>query len=461
MFRHTRHIHFVGIGGIGMSGIAELLVNLGYRVSGSDRAVSDITERLQGLGARIYQGHKAEQVLGADVVVISSAIPKDNIEVRAARARAIPVIPRAEMLAELMRMKYGLAVAGTHGKTTTTSLLAVICAEAGLDPTVVVGGRLRSLGSNARLGQGEYLVAEADESDGSFLRLSPTIAVVTNIDAEHLDHYGTFDKLVDAFRHFVNQVPFYGGAVLCFDHPVVRGLLPDIEKPVITYGFAAQAELRAHSLQVGPRGVRFSVDLFRDPLGSIHLPLMGRHNVLNALGALGAALELDIPFDVAAKALTGFEGVGRRIEAVGDENGILVVDDYGHHPTEVRATLRGIREHHDRPVRVVFQPHRYSRTKDLFEEFLGAFDDADNVAILDIYPAGEAPIEGVSTERLVQAMRARGHRRVEHRASLEDALEWLEETARPGELVITLGAGSVSKLAKAFVRSMRGEQAWE
>jgi UDP-N-acetylmuramate--alanine ligase len=347
-----------------------------------------------------------------------------------------------------------LAVAGTHGKTTTTSLLAGICAAAGLDPTVVVGGRLRSLGSNARLGQGEYIVAEADESDGSFLKLSPTIAVVTNIDSEHLDHYGSYEKLVDAFAHFVNQVPFYGGAVLCFDSAAVRALLPRIEKPLLTYGFGAQAELRAHSLRLGPSGVRFAVDLRRDPLGTVELPLMGRHNVLNALGALGAALELDIPFETAAAALADFGGVARRLEQVGTVDDIVVFDDYGHHPTEVAATLSALREHHQRPLRVLFQPHRYTRTRDLFEAFLSAFDDADNVAMLDIYAAGEEPIPGVDTASLVAALRARGHRRVEQVPDLEAALRWLLDTARPGEAVITLGAGDVSKVAPRFLHAM-------
>ena len=456
MFRgRANRIHFVGIGGIGMSGIAELLVNLGYRVSGSDISSSDVTHRLGELGATIFEGHEEANIHGADVVVVSSAVRPTNPEVVGARQLRIPVIPRAEMLAELMRMKFGIAVAGSHGKTTTTSMLAVICAAAKLDPTVVVGGRLRSLGTSARLGQGDYLVAEADESDGSFLKLSPTIAIVTNIDPEHLDHYGSFDNLRTAFVDFINRVPFYGGAVLCFDDAAVRSILPKVDKPMLSYGLSVQAELRGHALHATERGVRFSVDLRGDPLGVVELPFPGKHNVRNALAAIGASLELEIPFEVTARALAEFDGVARRLEEVGIIDEITVVDDYGHHPTEVLATLSALRQSRARPLRVVFQPHRYTRTRDLFDEFLAAFDEADHVAITDIYPASEEPIDGISGKALVDAIAARGHRSVTHTGSLEDALDWMVQTAKPGEILLTLGAGSVSSLSRRFIEAKK------
>ncbi|GAB4262003.1 MAG: UDP-N-acetylmuramate--L-alanine ligase [Deferrisomatales bacterium] len=457
MYRKDQHIHFVGIGGIGMSGIAEVLMNLGYRVSGSDLRESPTTRRLASLGARIALGHAPENLGDASVVVVSSAVRPDNPEVTEAQRRLVPVIPRAEMLAELMRMKYSVAVAGAHGKTTTTSLVAAVLSEAGLDPTVVVGGRLASLGTNARLGQGEFLVAEADESDGSFLVLAPTVAVITNVDREHMDHYGTEEALEAAFVDFANKVPFYGCAVVCLDDPRIQALVPRIRKRTLTYGLSAQAEVSARHLEPGGGGSRFEVLLRGEPVGTVTLGLPGEHNALNALAAVAVGVELDVDPGAACRALSGFSGVDRRSQVVGEARGVLVVDDYGHHPTEVQAVLKAVREAYDRRVVAVFQPHRYSRTRDLFERFLTAFYGADLLLVTDIYPAGEAPLPGTDAARLAEGIRAHGHKEVEFVADLARVPEVLEPKLQPGDLVITLGAGNVWQAGQALLRRLRGE----
>jgi UDP-N-acetylmuramate--alanine ligase len=447
MFKRYQQIHFVGIGGSGMSGVAEILLNLGYRVTGSDQKRNEAVERLEQLGAKVFVGHEAGHVEGAHVVVYSSAVSRDNIEVQVARQRGIPVIPRAEMLAELMRLKYGIAVAGTHGKTTTTSMIGAVLSEGKLDPTIVVGGRVTNLGSNARLGQGEYLVAEADESDGSFLKLAPTLAVVTTVDAEHLDHYGTLDAIRDAFVTFVNKVPFYGAAILCLDQPNIQLLIPRIDKRIITYGLESGADLVARRLHLSGLTGRFEVFQRGTSLGECTLQVPGRHNVLNALAAITVALDLEIPFLTIQKALAGFTGVQRRFQVLGQAGGVTVIDDYAHHPVEIRATLAAAKAGFDRRVVTIFQPHRYTRTYHLREEFLTAFNQADVLIVMDIYPAGEAPIPGVNAADLADAIRAHGHRDVTYlgrdRARVFDHVI---DITRPGDLVITLGAGDVSQL---------------
>ncbi|ETX08213.1 UDP-N-acetylmuramate--L-alanine ligase [Candidatus Entotheonella palauensis] len=451
MMRKTRHIHFVGIGGIGMSGIAEVLLNLGYAVSGSDLAASDITRRLQAGGATIFQGHDAAHVIGADVVVTSSAVKPDNAEVSMARERHIPVIPRAEMLAELMRMKYGIAVAGTHGKTTTTSLIATILDQGGLDPTVVIGGRLNSLGGNAQLGQGDYLVAEADESDGSFLLLSPTIGVVTTVDAEHLDFYRDLPAIQDAFVQFVNRVPFYGCSVICLDQPHIQSLVPRMKKRYVTYGMTSQADYVVRDIAfIGTRS-RFEVYDGREPLGRFTLNLPGVHNVYNALAAIAVGRELDVDLTTIAEALDAFSGIHRRFEIVGTRDGVTVVDDYGHHPEEIRQTLRAAKAvWPDARLVVVFQPHRYTRTQALQDDFHTAFYEADTLILLDIYAASEAPIPGVSSEGLYTGIKAHGHRRVFYLPGPDDVLSFLRDDLGTGDVLMTLGAGDVWKLAHAF-----------
>src|SRR5690242_43717 len=412
MFAKIQRIHFVGIGGIGMSGIAEILLNLGYKVSGSDAKRNESTERLEALGAKIYVGHDAANVEGAHVVVYSSAVSRDNVEVRTAHQRQVPIIGRAEMLAELMRLKYGIAVAGTHGKTTTTSMIGAVLADGREDPTIIVGVRVTSLGSNVQLGQGDFLVAEADESDGSFLKLAPTIAVVTTIDAEHLDHYGTLEAIQDAFTTFVAKVPFYGAAVLCLDQPNIQRLIPRIEKRVITYGLESSADLVARRVRLAGMTSRFEVARRDTPLGECALAIPGRHNVLNALATIGIALDLEIPFVTIQKALAAFTGVQRRFQVRGTVDGVTVVDDYGHHPVEIRATLAAAKAGFDCRVVTVFQPHRYTRTKHLFDEFLTAFNQADVLIVMDVYGAGETPIAGVSAAALAEGIRAHGHRDV-------------------------------------------------
>ena len=458
MFKRYQHIHFVGIGGIGMSGIAEILLNLGYKVSGSDQKRNDTIERLERLGAKVVVGHKAENVEGVHVLVYSSAVAADNVEVQTARQRQVPTIPRAEMLAELMRLKYGIAVAGTHGKTTTTSMVGAVLAEGRLDPTIVVGGRVTNLGSNARLGQGEFLVAEADESDGSFLKLAPTIAVVTTIDAEHLDHYGSLEAIRAAFLAFVNKVPFYGAVVLCLDQPNIQMLLPQVEKRVITYGLESAADLVGRHLTVTGMTSRFEVSQHGTRLGECVLRVPGRHNVLNALAAIGVGLDLEIPFSTIATALAGFAGVQRRFQIRGTAGGVTVVDDYGHHPTEIRATLAAAKAGFDSRVVTVFQPHRYSRTLHLRQEFLTAFNQADVLLVMDIYPAGESPIPGVSAADLADGIRAHGHRNVTYLGSdRARVVDHVCEISRPGDLVLTLGAGDVSQLGSDILRRLEAE----
>jgi UDP-N-acetylmuramate--alanine ligase len=455
MFKRYQQIHFVGIGGSGMSGIAEILLNLGYRVTGSDQRRNEAIERLERLGAKVFVGHEPSHVYGAHVVVYSSAVSRDNIEVQVARQRAIPVIPRAEMLAELMRLKYGIAVAGTHGKTTTTSMIGAVLAEGRLDPTIVVGGRITSLGSNARLGQGEYLVAEADESDGSFLKLAPTIAVVTTVDAEHMDHYETLDAIREAFVAFVNKVPFYGAAVLCLDQPNIQLLLPRIAKRVITYGLESGADLVARRLHLSGLTSRFEVFQRGTALGECTLQVPGRHNVLNALAAIAVAIDLEIPFLTIQKALAGFAGVQRRFQVIGQADNVTVVDDYGHHPAEIRATLAAAKAGFDRRVVVIFQPHRYTRTLHLYQEFLTAFNQADALVVLDIYAAGETPIEGVTASDLADAIRAHGHRDVTYLGrDRARVIDHVIDISRPGDLVITLGAGDVGHLGPELLRRL-------
>ncbi len=460
MFRGQKpKIHFVGIGGIGMSGIAELLLNLGYRVSGSDLKPSEITERLRGLGGTIHVGHRASHISDADVVVTSSAVRRENPEVVAARQAGIPVIPRAEMLAELMRLKAGVAVAGSHGKTTTTSLVAQVLAAGGLDPTLVVGGRVGTLGTNAKLGQGDWMVVEADESDGSFLRLSPTIAIVTNIDPEHLDHYGDATRLRTAFLEFIDRVPFYGLAVLCLDHPVVQGLLPDLAKRHVTYGLSGQADYRATELELSGfqsafTAIRRRSDGTEERVERFVVPMVGNHNVQNALAALAVADELGIPRATTRDALAAFRGVDRRFTVRGEAGGVLVVDDYGHHPAEIRATLAGARAAFGRRLVVAFQPHRYSRTRDLLDEFAVAFNDADAVIVLEIYAAGETPLEGISGSRLVEAIRARGHRDVVFASDFHAALAALRARLHSGDIALTLGAGDITKLGPELVAAL-------
>jgi UDP-N-acetylmuramate--alanine ligase len=459
MYRRIRRVHFVGVGGIGMCGLAELLQSQGYHVSGSDVREGPTVSRLRALGVRVWIGHASEHVGEADVVVYSSAVPRDNPERAAAEARKIPVIPRAEMLAEMMRLKDGIAVAGSHGKTTTTSLVAHVLSAAGLDPTAVIGGRVLGTGpdqeaTGARLGHGDLLVAEADESDGSFLRLAPVIAVITNIDPEHLDHYGSEAALREAFVAFANRVPFWGADVLCLDHPGVQAILPFVTRRVITYGFASQADLVAHDVRLAGWGVRFQVSQRREKLGEVSLSLSGRHNVSNALAALAVALELSVPFTVAAEALGAFRGIERRFQLKGERAGVRVLDDYGHHPAEIRATLAAARGVHQGRLVVIFQPHRFTRTRDLMGEFATAFNDADRLLVTDVYPAGEAPIPGVDSAALVEAIRAHGHRDVRHVPDLDRVVGLLLPELQSGDMVVTLGAGNVVRLGPELLSAL-------
>jgi UDP-N-acetylmuramate--alanine ligase len=462
MFRRIKHIHFVGAGGIGMCGLAELLHDQGYRVSGSDVKAGATVERLRSLGIPVAIGHDAQNVGVADVVVYSSAIRATNPELLAAEKRHVPVIPRAEMLAEVMRLKDGIAVAGSHGKTTTTSLVAHVLYTAGLDPTAVIGGRVLGSGgapTGARLGAGDVLVAEADESDGSFLRLAPVIAVVTNIDPEHLDHYGDFDALRDAFVSFANCVPFWGCAVVCLDHPGVQAIIPRLTRRFTTYGFASQADWGASELETSPEGVRFRVRHGEDDLGVVRMRLPGRHNVLNSLATIAVAQELDVPFAKIADALETFVGIERRFELKGDVAGVRVVDDYAHHPAEITATLSSARSGHGGRIVAAFQPHRYSRTRDVWNDFLSAFNDADVLILSAIYAAGEDKIPGVESGSLADAIRAHGHRDVRYVADIDDVLDELVAEARRGDLVLTLGAGSITTLGARLVERLASERA--
>jgi UDP-N-acetylmuramate--alanine ligase len=452
--RHAARVHFVGIGGIGMSGIAEVLLNLGYSVSGSDLKESDVTRRLVSLGAKVFVGHREENLTDVDTVVISSAVKKDNPEVVAARRKKIPVIPRAEMLAELMRLKYAVAIAGSHGKTTTTSMVATVLNAAGLDPTAVVGGKVNVLGSNAQLGKSDLMVVEADESDGSFLHLHPSIAVVTNIDPEHMDHYQTLDALKGAFVEFCNRVPFYGLNVLCLDHPNVQALLPQIEKRFVTYGSSHAADYRLEGVKLDGFKTRFRAFRRDVDLGDFTVQMVGAHNAMNALSVIAIAEELDIPLDVVRKALDGFGGVQRRFTVKGEAKGITVVDDYGHHPAEVRATLAGARKAFGRRIVVAFQPHRYTRTHDLFEDFCRAFNDADVLLLTDIYAAGEEPIPGATSEKLAEAVRAHGHPDVKWVGKRSELVGELNARVQPGDIVITLGAGDITNTGPEFLAQL-------
>jgi UDP-N-acetylmuramate--alanine ligase len=468
MLGRTRGIHFVGIGGIGMSGIAELLANLGYDVSGSDVKKSRVTDRLEKLGVKVFIGHDAANVGAADVVVVSSAIGKANPETTEAARRRVPVIPRAEMLAELMRLRYGIAIAGSHGKTTTTSMIALVLEGAGLDPTAVIGGRLSAFGSNARLGRGDYMVAEADESDRSFLKLSPSIAVVTNIDREHMDSYGGWDDLQQAFVDFANKVPFYGAVIACADDEPVRGILPRITRRTITYGLAgpsgpAHASVTGHGMSLEAFGsravVRHKTAQDAVELGELRLRVPGRHNLLNAMAAVAVGLEVGLPFDTIAAALAEFQGAERRFQKLGEENGVLVVDDYGHHPTEIAAVVAAARAGIDRRVVVVFQPHRYSRTQQLLSEFGTALSGADLVVLTDIYAAGEPPIAGVTLEALAAVVRSSARNQVHVVPALEHLPEAVAELVRPGDLVITLGAGSIGTIGERILDTLRNRRA--
>jgi UDP-N-acetylmuramate--alanine ligase len=452
--RHSARVHFVGIGGIGMSGIAEVLLNLGYAVSGSDLKESDITRRLASLGAAIKLGHARENVASVDVVVVSSAVKKDNPEVAAARFQKIPVIPRAEMLAELMRLKYAVAIAGSHGKTTTTSMVATVLNAAGLDPTAVVGGKVNVLGSNAKLGKSDLMVVEADESDGSFLHLHPSIAVVTNIDPEHMEHYQTLDALKSAFVEFCNRVPFYGLNVLCLDHPNVQALLPHLEKRAVTYGSSHAADYRLENVRLDGFQTKFRAFRKLDDLGEFTVKMVGAHNAMNALSVIAVADELDIPLDTVRSALENFGGVQRRFTVKGEAKGVTVIDDYGHHPAEVRATLAGARQAFGRRLVVAFQPHRYSRTRDLFEDFCTAFNDADVVFLTNIYAAGEEPIPGITSEALAQAVRAHGHPQVTWVDQRSRLVPSLVPTLRAGDIVLTLGAGDITNTAQELLAAL-------
>jgi UDP-N-acetylmuramate--alanine ligase len=464
MFFKPQPVHFIGIGGIGMSGLAEVLIELGYRVSGSDVKLTPITARLAALGAVIHEGHAAANVEGANAVVVSSAVRPDNPEVVEARRLGLPVIPRGELLAELMRLKFGIAVAGSHGKTTTTSMVAAVLIHAGLDPTVMVGGRAAVLrGSNARVGVGDYLVVESDESDGSFLKLAPILAVVTNIDREHLDHYRDLDEICRAFVEFVNRVPFYGAAILCLDDENIQRILPRINRRVITYGVSAQADLRITSCSTGHMASEFhlvrtlvatQIHEERD-LGCFRLNVPGVHNVSNATAAVAIALELEISIENIREGLAGFTGVDRRFQVRGAEGGVTVIDDYGHHPTEIRATLAAARACRYRRIHVLFQPHRYTRTQALMDDFARAFHQADTVHLIDIYSASESPIEGVSSQVLAERLQTFGHRGAVYSGNMDAGIESVLQAAESGDAIVTLGAGSVSQAGDKLVEKLR------
>jgi len=464
MFAKIQRIHFVGIGGIGMSGIAEVLLNLGYKVSGSDLKSSPVTERLASLGASVFEGHSAENVAGAEVVVVSSAVKDDNPEIVEARSQHIPVIQRAEMLSELMRLKYGIAIAGMHGKTTTTSMVAAVLAAGNLDPTIIVGGRIDALGSNARLGKSQYLVAEADESDRSFLRLSPILAVVTNIDREHMDCYRNMRDVKQAFLDFMDRVPFYGMVVVCNDDPRLRRLFPQIRRRTLTYGTRKGSDFRIKSLASPAKPgessclSRFHVIYRGTDLGEFRLQVPGLHNVLNATAAIAVGIGLDLKPEQIASALENFRGVDRRFQLRGKVGGVSVIDDYGHHPTEIRATLAAARQCGFSRIHVIFQPHRYTRTRDLIEEFGTAFQDADTLSVLDIYAASEPPIEGITGASLAARIKEAGGKDALYTASFAGAVDHVTQIARPGEMILTLGAGSVSQLGPMILERLQKQQ---
>jgi UDP-N-acetylmuramate--alanine ligase len=454
MYGKIKNIHFVGIGGIGMSGIAEVLLNMGYGVTGSDIRSTETVERLKRLGTHFALGHRIENVSSADVVVISSAIKEDNPEVIAAKSRNVPVIRRAEMLSELMRLKYGIAVAGSHGKTTTTSMISTVLAHGGFDPTVVVGGRVKSLGTNARLGNGKFMVVEADESDGSFLMLSPVIAVVTNIDEEHLDHYRSIDRLEHAFSEFLNKVPFYGLAVICLDSERARSIIPRFKKRVVTYGFSDESEFRAEDINVSGFHTDFKVLYKNSLLGSVGLSVPGRHNAQNALASFAVGMELGMSFEDVKEGLHEFKGIDRRIQLKGEINGVRIIDDYAHHPEEIRATLSTLKESFSSRIISVFQPHRFTRTSILFDEFVRVLRDVDMLFLLDIYPAGEKPIDGVSSERLARAIKDSGNKNVSYIENADGVVDNLASVVRPGDVVVTIGAGNVWMIGEQLLEEL-------
>jgi UDP-N-acetylmuramate--alanine ligase len=461
VFAKIQRVHFVGIGGIGMSGIAEVLLNLGYKVSGSDLRFSTITQRLASLGATVFEGHAASNVVGSDVVVASSAVSRTNPEIAEAARMHIPIIQRAEMLAELMRLKYGIAIAGMHGKTTTTSMVAAVLAAGGLDPTVVVGGRVDAMGSNARLGKSQYLVAEADESDRSFLKLSPILAVVTNIDREHMDCYRDMEDVERTFVEFMDRVPFYGMVVACFDDESLRRLLPRVDRRIMTYGSGEAADFRMQIIDAAiGRGEHRPLGRFRaafrgQDLGEFTVHVPGRHNMLNAMAAIAVGVGLDLSTDAIRRALDDFQGVDRRFQLKGQAAGVTVIDDYGHHPTEIRATLNAARQCGYRRIHVVFQPHRYTRTQALMEEFATAFGDADSLQVLDIYPASEPPIPGITGEALTKRIAQAGQPSIAYSPSLADAASTVAGLAAEGDMVLTLGAGSVSQLGPQILQNLQ------
>ena len=457
MFRNVKRIHFVGIGGIGMSGIAEVLLNLGFEVTGSDIATSEITKRLKLLGAKIKKGHNPLNVLGADVVVYSSAVKKDNVELERAQDLKTPVIPRAEMLAELMRMKKAITVAGTHGKTTVTSMIGAILTKAGLDPTIVVGGRLRSLDTNAKLGSGEYIVCEADESDKSFLKLLPTFALVTSIEEEHLDTYADINEIKVTFLEFAQKVPFYGCVILCLDEPNVQSIIPDIERRTITYGFSRQADISAIDIEIDSFHSRFTVVSEERELARIELKIPGKHNIANALGSIALCLELDVDIETIKKSLFAFHGVRRRFELKGKIDGIWVVDDYAHHPREIEVTLEAARNGWEGRIIAVFQPHLFSRTIKLKSRFATSFNEADTVIITDIYPSRESPIPGVTGKMIYEAIKDYGHRSVTYIKDKEGIVTYLKKNTKKGDLVITIGAGDIYKVGEKFIKIKGGK----
>ncbi len=459
MQRKVKRIHFVGIGGIGMSGIAEVLLNLGYSISGSDVQQSETASRLQKLGAKVAIGHDAKNVCNSDVVVISTAVKENNPEVMEAHRKNIPVIPRAEMLAELLKMKFSVAVSGSHGKTTTTSMISTILAEGGLDPTMVIGGKLASIGSNARLGDGEIIVAEADESDGSFLKLSPTIAIITNIDREHLDYYPGINEIKDAFIKFANIVPFYGCTIMCSDNEYVREILPLIKRKIITYGIEHPADYTAREIKFMGHKTIYSLEYKGKQWGNMELNMPGMFNVYNSLAAIAVCRELDLDLAIIKEGLMKFAGVQRRLEIKGKFAGITVVDDYGHHPTEIRETLAAARQVWKDRLIVVFQPHRFTRTKALFDEFTKAFTDADILILNDIYPASEEPIAGINSAALWAAIKQLGHPRVEYIANSKETIEFLLDVVKPKDTIITMGAGSIYKIGEAFLKELAQKEA--
>jgi UDP-N-acetylmuramate--alanine ligase len=464
MFAKLQRVHFVGIGGIGMSGIAEVLLNLGYSVSGSDVKLSPVTNRLANMGAAVCTGHSPDNVAGADVVIVSSAITRDNVEVVAAHGRHIPVIQRAEMLAELMRLKYGIAIGGMHGKTTTTSMVAAVLAAGGLDPTVVVGGRVDAMGSNARLGKSQYLVAEADESDRSFLKLSPILAVVTNIDREHMDCYRDMKDVRKTFREFMDRVPFYGMVVACNDNEELRTVLPSVQRRTLTYGLRKGSDFQIASVRCGPQENSAALSSFRvsyrgSDLGEFHLQVPGEHNVENATAAIAVGIGLDVPVERIREALAGFNGVDRRFQRIGTVNGVTVIDDYGHHPTEIRATLAAARQCGFRKIQVIFQPHRYTRTQLLLDEFATAFGDADSIIVVDIYAASEPPIPGVTAELVVSRVAEAGGRRALYASSFAEAVTLATNSAKSGDMILTLGAGNVWQLGPRLLEELQSRTA--